>query len=198
MIEEEDVEGDLFSSSSDTDTSTSAVVLWLVYFIIALQKKHYIPDVAVSTLLKFLAAFFKVIGLCFPQTTDLFKHFPSSLYQLRKVVGTSEEKFKRYVVCSKCYAVYNFDDCIQTSGRSQVAKCCSDSSCKNALLRSIQIRSKLILYPIKVYCYMPLITSLKDLMKRPGFFYLCQHWRDRTMKDGVYEDLYDGKVWNEF
>ena len=45
---------------------------------------------------------------------------------------------------------------------------------------------------------MPLVTSLKDLMKRPGFYESCLHWKNLLVKDGVYADIYDGKMWNDF
>ena len=38
------------------------LVVWLLIFILRLQAKHYIPDVALTSLIKFLFIFFSVIG----------------------------------------------------------------------------------------------------------------------------------------
>lgn len=47
--------------------------------------------------------------------------------------------------------------------------------CNETLLKCVELLdSKVILYPIKVYCYMPLRYYLNVLLKRPGFH---EYWK---------------------
>ena len=36
-------------------------------------------------------------------------------------------------------------------------------------------------YPLKVYCYKPLIESLQTLLSKPGVLNSCEHWRERKI-----------------
>ena len=36
------------------------------------------------------------------------------------------------------------------------------------------------------------------LLDRPGFHEQCEHWKSEHRVDGVYKDIYDGKVWKGF
>ena len=40
--------------------------------------------------------------------------------------------------------------------------------------------------------------SLQYFLDRPDFYNQCEHWRSRELRDDVYCDLYDGRIWNEF
>jgi len=35
------------------------------------------------------------------------------------------------------------------------------------------------------------------LFRRKGFWESCQEWRNRKAEEGLYRDVYDGKVWKE-
>jgi hypothetical protein len=39
---------------------------------------------------------------------------------------------------------------------------------------------------------------LQELLQRPGFKESCEKWRQRERKHGIYTDIYDGKIWEEF
>ena len=43
---------------------------------------------------------------------------------------------------------------------------------------------------------MPLATLVNR--PRPGFDALCNQWITNISNDGVYKDVYDGKIWKEF
>jgi hypothetical protein len=45
---------------------------------------------------------------------------------------------------------------------------------------------------------MPLYNYIQSLLNRPGFHSACDHWRSVERKKGVYEDIYDGRIWHEF
>lgn len=36
------------------------------------------------------------------------------------------------------------------------------------------------------------------MLNRPGFSDKCEAWRSLPLQDGVYNDIYDGKIWKEF
>lgn len=55
-----------------------------------------------------------------------------------------------------------------------------------------------LLYPLRTYCYHPLKNLLQELLQRPGFKESCEKWRQRERKHGIYTDIYDGKIWEEF
>ena len=121
---------------------------------------------------------------------------------MQKHFGIKEE-FTRFVVCKKCYSVYNFKDC---SERCSVSKVCthrqhpnSRSTCGALLLKSVNLISgKVVLYPFKVFCYQSLKTSLQSFLLRPGFVELCEHWRSWKESSNEVRDIYDGKLWKEF
>lgn len=149
MWEEEGVEEDLGGivecTAPTVDSSSRALVIWLVYFISLLQKQHYIPNAAISSLLSFLSAFFGVLARISPQISDIFQQFPSTLRQLETLMGTHEEKCVRYVFCEKCSNIYKYEDCIEESG---VPKLCKHQAsnharpCRGALLKCVERPSK--------------------------------------------------------
>ena len=78
MWEEDDIEDDLEENVpvKSAKESSSSLVLWVVHFIALLQRKHYIPDSAISLLLQFLSILFKIMG---PFHRGLFHCSHSSL-----------------------------------------------------------------------------------------------------------------------
>ena len=52
--------------------------------------------------------------------------------------------------------------------------------------------------PRNLFCYKELTGSLYDFDSRPDFIDQCELWRNRQVAIGVYSDVYDGKVWEEF
>ena len=36
------------------------------------------------------------------------------------------------------------------------------------------------------------------MLQRPGFILKCEAWRQRVVPDGVFADIYDGRMWKEF
>ena len=187
----------------------SALVGWLLGFLLRLQAKHYIPDSALQAFIKFLYAFFVVLSAFSGVAARILRVFPGSLYMLRKLLGYNTV-FTEYVVCRKCDHLYQYKECVVTVGSNHSTKQCSHTEypnhpwrsgrtpCGASLLLSVQVQSgKTILYPFKVYCYRSLLASLRELLLRPGVYDSCQHWRKQKASQSL-RDLYDGKVWKDF
>ena len=187
-----------------TSKPENVLLTWLLLFLLRLQAKHYIPDSAVNCLLKFLYMFFSIVGRHSDFVANLAGSFPMSVYQMQKFFGIKEE-FARFIVCRKCYSVYEFKNCIEQSGVQLLSKTCnyrphpnSRSQCGVHLLRSVTLLSgKQLLYPFKVFCYQGLRVSIQNFLLRPGFVELCEHWRSLPNSTEL-RDIYDGKIWKEF
>ena len=216
--EEENVEEDIDLDCNNADVSRRpssdpphasdscySLVSWLVYFLALLKRKYYISNNALAILLRFLSVFFRVIGQLTNALSGLFIHMPSTLYKFRKFCGQNEPPFLRYVVCKKCYYIYEFDDCFEVVGTKKIPKRCIHRSssyapiCNSALFKQVELMNgRTIYYPIKVYCYMPLLQSFQKLLYRQSFHKQCDHWRNMDRKDDTYSDVYDGKLWQDF
>ena len=175
------------------------------------QYTFSITDTALEHLIKFLKAFFQILG----QQNDSFAQFaaaiPPSTYMFLKRVGSKEEKFRKYVVCTKCFKLYKFDDCVTKIQGVPQSKSCSNvlypnhtqkqyrRPCGQLLMMKYKTAcGKTLLYPLKTYCYQPVKNSLELLMQREDFMGNCELWRNREWHEGVYSDIYDGKIWSEF
>ena len=125
---------------------------WLIGFLINLQMKFYLPDRALTLLLKFLSAFFTVLGKFCPLVELLARAFPSSLHSLRKNIGI-DNSYTNYVVCPKCELIYQHADCVDVVGSLRHSKRCSHvkfpdhphlqrrKSCGTLLLKTVELKS---------------------------------------------------------
>ena len=80
--------------------------------------------------------------------------FPATFKGVQNEIIGDSIKFKDYVVCPKCHSLYDFEDCIETSGSSKKSrKCCYIEfpnhprqsyriPCGTPLLRSLNKKSK--------------------------------------------------------
>ena len=105
----------------DQPTSSICVVTWLVGFLLLLQARHYIPDSAMNALLKFLHAFFRVLGRSSPVISSMVSSIPSSVYSLGKASGQST----KFVVCPKCHYLYKFNECVIVNEPFHNSKSCT-------------------------------------------------------------------------
>ena len=65
-------------------------------------------------------------------------------------------------------------------------------------MKTVHLRSgQSILYPLKIYCYNGLKSTLQTLLMRPSFLDSCDLWRSRPVNNFV-SDIYDGQVWKDF
>ena len=195
------------STASSARGRASALVIWLVYCIALIQKKHFLPDSAVSFLLLVLWTFLGILGRLHPQISKLTSSFPSTLHKMHLLlsINAHHEGFIRFVVCPKCNAVYHFKDCIDSSSPRKKSKRCwhrdtsKSPTCSELLLKSVETTSgKIVMQPFKIYCYRPLRSSLQELLNRPNFQDSCEKWRTREVKENLMGDIYDAKIWDEF
>ena len=137
---------------------------------------------------------------------------PKTLHVAKKILGARTDPFVKYTTCPKCKSLFATEDCrVVLPDKTVVSKKCSHVEfpihphssrrklCETALLKSVRTSAgTLFLYPCNLYCYKKLTDSLSDFLNRPGFFNRCELWRNRHVDDGVYSDVYDGRVWKEF
>lgn len=206
------MDDDFFANDSDnsgTDLSQhGCLVNWLVRFILRLQAKYYISDAAISALLKFLSAFFLLLGRFTSIAAKLAEVLPHTLHSVRNYVGYNI-KFSKLVVCPVCHKSYTYDSCTEKCGSIEKTRHCNHvkyprhpwssgrSPCGAPLLKSVEMKNgKKFLYPFKVYCYRSIVASLQDLLERPGFFDACSHWKNCSSAD--LSDIYGGNIWRDF
>ena len=190
------------------DQESKAVVWWIISFVSLFQTLHCISDRAISWLLLFLCALMKYLKSFSPRIEQICASLPSSIYLRDKFVraacGTDPTDFQKYVVCPSCHSLYNYENCYQRVGSHIHIKMCNNSKyskrCNTLLLKKIVSKSKTVkVYPIKIYCYCSLITTLQHFLLRPGFADLCESTRDLvSMTVDTLNDIYNGQIWKEF
>lgn len=181
-----------FDGNSTQYHHSTILSQWLIGFLITLQMKFYFPDNALTLLLKFLSAFFTVLGNFSPLMDILSRTFPSSLHSLRKKISL-EDSYAKYIVCPKCEQTYQYADCIDVVGSLRLSKRCTHvkfpnhphmqkrNPCGTLLLKTVELKSgKELLYPFKLYSYKSVKDSLQCLLLRSGFYENCQLWRNST------------------
>lgn len=112
------------ASEAVSNVNESALLTWLLLFLVRLQAKFYLPEVAIDCLLKFLYILFSIIAQNSTFVARMISNFPTSTFLLKKYIK-SNETFKRYVVCRQCYSVYGYDQCIEKHGTSLASKKCT-------------------------------------------------------------------------
>ncbi|KAL5494053.1 hypothetical protein EMCRGX_G015323 [Ephydatia muelleri] len=136
--------------------------------------------------------------------------FPTSIIGLHSCLNVNSNDFRRLVSCPKCHTLYEFEKCFVDKAK-MIPKVCSFSKfpnhphrsrrqhCGSQLLRAVVTKDgDHKFYPLKVYCYKPLIESLQTLLSKPGVLNSCEHWRERKIPKDTLCDIYDGKIWEEF
>ena len=186
--------------------------MWFIRFLLIFQSVYYITDSAINSLLKFLCVFLKVLSQFSEFAAGIASQFPCSLYQLSKKASMKNE-FKKFVVCSRCDSLYNPKDCVRSGaiGFLQEIKLCKKiqfpqhpllsyrQQYGQQLLYSVTLSNdKKTFHPFKTYCYNSVITALKELLVRPGFYDLCSQWKTRHNESDLLTDIYDGKIWKDF
>ena len=128
---------------------------------------------------------------------------------MKRLCKISTDTFLKLVVCPSCHIVYKIEDCIEfdTAGRKSSPKVLFPNHpyssrrkpCNENLLAEVSLcNGEKQYYPRKVYCYASVVESLKSILERDGILQSCEHWRGRSVIDGIMGDVYDGRVWQEF
>ena len=173
-----------------------------------------ISDNAMEVLISFIKAFLLITAkiLQIAKLNSFTAKLPSSLYLARKLIGTQEDSFTKFVTCPTCHKIYNINDCKekQVNGK-EVSKKCNHVEfpfhpmarfrrpCGSTLMKSVRCSNGTEhLYPRNIYCYQSLITSLQHLLKQPDFVENCQKWMSQKSASNLYRDVYDGELWKQF
>lgn len=195
-----------------TDESASGkifnLITWLFYFIYLWKCVNVISDNALSTLLHFLYNIFQLMSLQDKLLAAALHIIPTSVYMLRKFLLVDRDNFVRYIVCPNCTKMYKYDDCFIDDHTIPRLLKCNDilrqtkrktTYCNQIMFRKIILKGgDEAFYPRKVFCFRSLIDSLEDILRRPGYEELGEHWRNRETIPGHACDVYDGKVWQAF
>lgn len=187
----------------------STLVRWVVCFISFLQASYQLSNTVTGLLVLFLKRFFVVLGQFSSESIcmKIAKYLPGSLYELHKTVLGSQSPFKRYVVCKKCLQIYSFKKCVDVGCKSKLCSYVAfpnhphvsrRAPCNTVLLKTVELQSRKILYPFKIFCYMSIESSLQQLLQQPNFCTLCDEWRHRTTDPSIMRDIYDGQIWKDF
>lgn len=192
------------SRCNETTFPPLHVLLW--------QANCKLSNNGLEWLLRFLFQFLHLLGVACncEYLVEFCAMFPTSLYVLRQLVDLDRDDFVKYVVCRTCSSLYDPGNCTQRIGDRIVAKCCTNKAFKKGkgakeCGTKLAKRSRVVLsdgkecyYPFKVYYFNSVMNQLEAMLKRPNFAEKCEHWRNRNISNGIYSDIYDGKVWNDF
>lgn len=203
-----------FSVTVDKNEQCHSLIRWFVVFICMWQTMFTISDVAVTLLLKFLAAFFQLMAslTSTPLFVALAAGMPATMYLMRKYLKSDSESITKYVVCPSCFSLYQFERCFHedSMGEKLPKKCWFVKfpnhpqlncrlPCSTPLLTKVHMSGGKVKYvPRYSYAYQSLKVSLQRLLYRSGFAEQPEHWLNRQYKEGFMSDVYDGKVWKDF
>ncbi|CAG2197637.1 unnamed protein product [Mytilus edulis] len=211
-IQEKKQQTDFDTAKTEMIKSTVAIFQSICIFLCCWQSFYIITDTALSSILSFLSTAFKHLSAENVALTGVSSIFPCSVYMLYKNLGMKKDNyFSKYVICKKCFTLYNYEDCIIIIEGETSSKKCSKvmfpnhrqiarrNQCGEPLLKSVKLKSGDIkLYPYKTYCYKSVKESLSTMVKQKYFEDKCEEWRHRRQEPGVMTDVYDGKIWKEF
>ncbi|XP_070551750.1 uncharacterized protein [Ptychodera flava] len=108
----------------DITPKHTALITWLLYFILVWQTANYISWNAIDHLLRFLCMWMKCVFEEHPSMLSLYAFFPSSLYLMRKFLKLDRDDFQKFAVCPKCQKLYDFGECVEiVNGQTQVRLC---------------------------------------------------------------------------
>ena len=106
-----------------TPQEALALVRWIVAFMSFVQAAYQLSDGVASLLISFFKVLFSVLSKFSSFCLEIAKVLPRSLYELRKLNGTSNLRFARHVVCRKCHTLYSFSDCVGATSTSKLCSC---------------------------------------------------------------------------
>ena len=136
-----------------------------------------ISATALNHLIQFFHYALSAIAPYSPAVADVAAAFPTSLYMLKKHFKLKGHPFDKYVICQNCGSLYQFKECLNTTISGKIfPKVCSHvafrnhphlsgrTPCGHNLLKEVITLSGKKYYPLKSYCYYPLVRSLTNVL----------------------------------
>lgn len=194
------------SESESINVLTRVVCTFLVLW----QSVYNVSDSAVEALLKLFSTVFNFLSNFSAALQTIVKIFPQNLYTMSKVLANSKSQFSKYVVCRKCFTLYDLNDCFLSVEGRQQSKLCNHmcfpnhrlaymrKTCKEPLLKDVGETGASKFVPFKTYCYKSLKSSLETFVNREDFEDKCERWRSRQTQQNILHDVYDGNIWKDF
>ena len=176
------------------------------------QSNFRIPDIAIDSLLKFLKTVlcnFKEIVTA-DNLQEITKNFPDTLQKARTISHINRDNFQKFIVCQNCHCAYPSDQLPRSTSTETTIKCSfvpfprhpqrrMRSPCGFPLVKLVKTASgKKLFKPMKLFCYKSIIRSIAEMVQKPGMLDLLNHWKSRSVPNGVLADIYDGFVWKSF
>ena len=197
----ENVNEDEEEPSSNDESEKKAMKLY-VFFLLLFQTLFRCSDTAISILLKLLLKFVRILGLLFSceQLMLFAAKLPTSVKNARSVAGNTRGNFQKFACCRKCFSIYEWNPSTEPLTLTCILMLnfliISNFTIGNIVVKTLT--GKEIYRPLSVFCYRSIIQSLQELLLRPNFITQCAAWRKRDIPQGVYCDVYDGKIWQDF
>ena len=196
------------SLSANENGIPNPLVRAYIMFLFMWQALFRVSDTGMSILLFFIAKFLALI----PVSQRVVDQLPQTIATAKKLIGTDRDRFSKYASCPKCHTIYPLDSCKLVLGDKSVQSrlCCHIEfpnhpqvhrrcPCDTLLMKTVRTSSGTTSLRAKqLYCYRSLIESLKQFLMRPDFVTKCEAWRKRPKVEGLLNDIYDGRVWNDF
>lgn len=166
------------------------------------QTLHCLSTRAIAWLLKLLGCLLTFFGRYSNKVSNLARAFPSTLHSRNEYLNERIGNISvcNYVVCQSCLSVYKYEDCIEQRGARTHVRACTECKKNVPLLKEvITSNGNTKFYPYLVYPYASLISSLKSLLLRKGFYHQCQLWyHTSSASQTKISDVYDGEIWSQF
>ncbi|XP_066928357.1 uncharacterized protein [Clytia hemisphaerica] len=201
---------DSSTHSTQTISTCSKCLMMILRAIFLFQIHAFISNSSVVLLLGMIKTVISLIStiagidvLC-----TFANEFPLTLYSAYKKAGISVDDYETWVVCPQCNTLYKFENCFKKTKGSQkkTIKSCSYTppftrgvKCDTKLLKVRYTAAGNTTYvPKKVYCTRGIDSTIQNYLKRPNFKKLLLESKDQVSEDGTMNDIYDGKIWQNF
>ena len=194
-------------------------IIQFLGFILLWQAAFNISNAAITVFLKAFKHFILILGQAFgcASESSIADGIPLSYETVHRRLNIDKSTHLDYVVCPKCFSVYEQPDCIivRANGDTDSRTCCHTptpnhphrsrrNACGCLLMKKQKSKHGIVLTPRKVFPYRSVIKSLSIILSKPGMVDLCEQWRHRGLnRDRINEhqflgDVYDGRIWKKF
>ena len=199
---------------NSTPTHYNILLRAVVAFLIMWQFHFGISEAGVGAIVLFLHHFFRLMGKLWKhqELKQMAEVFPVTFRGLCKFLGLDKLPIQKYIVCSKCHSLYDYNSCIlkRPNGELDSRRCefvrypnhshqARRKPCGELLMKVVRTEfGRNLLKPKKLYCYRPLQDSIQQFLQRNGFVQKCELWRKRVVESNMLLDVFDGNLWKEY